>query len=276
MRFVAHDIRNLPKFTPGELDNSSIFDRVCKLERQMASMQHAPTFAAATRTQSLVTDEATDAAVTKRTEWQRQQRTLGVALPPPSTIRGGCEDGGDSDEGFSLPARQQRRVKRKERQTERRNEAQRPQPQRPQQPHVYQATRETSARPRTKVVRGTREQCPLRAGLVTREFLIVRVDKEHTADDIKEFIQEQEVTVIDISCVSHADYYTNSYDVVAQAKNVDNMSMPDSWPEGICCRRVYRKRNTTYKWQRRQRMASYAFAHTTTKGSKIVKHIYPY
>ena len=108
VRFVAHDIRNLPKFTPGELDNSSIFDRVCKLERQMASMQHAPTFASATRTQSLVTDEATDAAVTKRTEWQRQQRNLRMALPPPSTIGGACEDGEDSDDGFSLPARQQR------------------------------------------------------------------------------------------------------------------------------------------------------------------------
>ena len=241
VRFVAHDIRNLPTFTPGELDNSSIFDRICKLERQMASMQHAPTFASATRTQSLVTDEATEAAVTKRTEWQRQQRNLRVALPPPSTIGGACEDGEDSDDGFSLPARQQRRVKRKERQTERRNEAQRPQQQRPQQQHVQQATRETGARTRTKVVRGTREQCPLRAGL--REFFIFRVDKEHTADDIKVFIQEQEVTVIDISCVSHADSYTNSYHVVAQAKNVDNMSMPDFWPEGICCRRFYRKRN---------------------------------
>ena len=105
------------------------------------------------------------------------------------------------------------------------------QQQRPQQQHVQQATRE-------------REQCPLRAGLVTREFFIFRVDKEHTADDIKVFIQEQEVTVIDISCVSHADSYTNSYHVVAQAKNVDNMSMPDFWPEGIlCCRRFYRKRN---------------------------------
>ena len=78
---------------------------------------------------------------------------------------------------------------------------------------------------------------------MTREFLIFRVDKEHTADDIKVFIQEQEVTVIDISCVSHADSYTLSYHVVAQAKNVDNMSMPDFWPEGICCRRFYRKRN---------------------------------
>ena len=134
-----------------------------------------------------------------------------------------------------MPAQQQRRVKRKERQTERRNEAQRPQQQRPQQQHVQQATRETGARPRTKVIRGTRKQCPLRAGLVTREFFIFRVDKEHTADDIKVFMQEQEVTVIDISCVSHADSYTNSYHVVAQAKNVDNMSMPDFWPEGIIC-----------------------------------------
>ena len=58
------------------------------------------------------------------------------------------------------------------------------------------------------------------------------------------FIQEQEVTVIDISCVFHADSYTNSYHVVAQANNVDNMSMPDFWPEGtVCCRRFYRKRN---------------------------------
>ena len=235
VRFVAHDIRNMPKFTPGELDNSSIFDRVCKLERQMASMQHAPTFVAATRTQSLVTDEATDAAATKPTEWQRQQRNLRVALPPPSSIRGGCEDGEDSDEGFPLPARQQRRVQRKERRTERRNEAQRPQQLRPQQQHVQQATRETGARPRMKVVRGTREQCQLRAGLVTREFFIFRVDKEHTADDIKVFIQEQGVTVIDISCVSNVDSYTNSYNVVAQAKNVDNMSMPDFWPDGICC-----------------------------------------
>ena len=201
-RFVAHDIRNLPKSPPGELDNSSIFDRVCKLER----------------------------------------------VPPPSNIRGGCEDGEDSDEGFSLPARQQRRVQRKERRTERRNEAQRPQQLRPQQQHVQQATRETGARPRTKVVRGTREQCPLRAGLVTREFFIFRVDKEHTADDIKVFIQEQGVTVIDISCVSHVDSYTNSYHVVAQAKNVDNMSMPDFWPEGIlCCSRFYRKRNEQHK-----------------------------
>ena len=239
VRFVAHDIRNLPKFTPGELDNSSIFDRVCKLERQMASMQHAPTCAAATRTQSLVTDEATDATATKPTEWQRQQRNLRLVLPPPSSIRGGCEDGENSDEGFSLPARQQR----KERRTERRNEAQR----RQQQQHVQQATRESGAHSRTKVVRGTREQCQLRAGLVTREFFIFRVDKEHTADDIKVFIQEQGVTVIDISCVSHVDSYTNSYHVVAQAKNVDNMSMPDFWPEGICCRRFYRKRNEQHK-----------------------------
>ena len=115
------------------------------------------------------------------------------------------------------------------------------------QQHVQQATRETGACPRTKVVRGTREQCPLRAGLVTREFFIFRVDKEHTADDIKVFIQEQGVTVIDISCVSHVDSYTNSYHVGAQAKNVDNMSMPNFWPEGICCRRFYRKRNEQHK-----------------------------
>ena len=82
---------------------------------------------------------------------------------------------------------------------------------------------------------------------MTREFFIFRVDKEHTADDIKVFIQEQEVTVIDISCVSHADSYTNSYHVVAQATYVDNMSMPDFWPEGICCRRFYRKHNEQHK-----------------------------
>ena len=47
-----------------------------------------------------------------------------------------------------------------------------------------------------------------------------RVDKEHTVDDIKAFIQEQEVTVTDILCVSNADSYTHSYRVVVQAKNV--------------------------------------------------------
>ena len=108
VRFVAYDIRSLPKFTPGELDNSSILDRICKLVRQMASMQHAPTYAAGTRTQSPVTDEATGAAVTRPTEWRRQQTNLRVALPTLSTIEGGCED---SDE-FSLRACQLRRAQR--------------------------------------------------------------------------------------------------------------------------------------------------------------------
>ena len=142
------------------------------------------------------------AAVTKPTEWWRQQTNLRVALPTLSTIEGGCED---SDEGFSLPARQLQRAQRNVGPTERRNEPQRPQQQRQQQQHVQQATRETGARPRTIVVRGTREQCPLHAGPVTREFFVFRVDKEHTVDDIKAFIQEQEVTVTDISCVCNAD-----------------------------------------------------------------------
>ena len=128
------------------------------------------------------------------------------------------------------------------RRTERRNEPQRPQQQRQQQ-HVQPATRDTGARPQTKVVRGTREQCPLRAGPVTREFFVFRVDKEHTVDDIKAFIQEQEVTVTDNLCVSNAESYTHSYRVVVQAKNGDNMLMSDFWPKGICCRRFYRKRN---------------------------------
>ena len=183
--------------------------------------------------------------------WQTGQMGLNVALPPPAH-----RDEVTDDDGFSVSQHEARRQRRNmwrdnqltsgnaTRGNERTNESGR---------HLQSASMQSAAAPThpsrrpnrkngPKEVRGTKIASSLHAGPITRELFIYRVNCNHNEHDVKTYLEAQHVKVLDIECVSNPESYNVSFRTTVQCNDFDKLMEPDFWPEGVCCRRYYRKR----------------------------------
>ena len=98
-------------------------------------------------------------------------------------------------------------------------------------------------RSRRPEVRGTRtSDCLIRAGPITKDLFVSRVSSEHTEQDVKNFLEGENVHVLDIVQISQPESYTISFHVTVQmSHDAEKLMEPDFWPYGVCCRRFYRR-----------------------------------
>lgn len=82
----------------------------------------------------------------------------------------------------------------------------------------------------------------LRAGPKRHEIFVFRVHNDITDDSLKEFLTGEHLTVIDMECVSQDSSWTKSYRIVIESNDLSAILDPDFWPEGIGCRRFWRKK----------------------------------
>ena len=105
--------------------------------------------------------------------------------------------------------------------------------------------RDDGVRPKPKAVYGTRQSTILRSAPRRHELFVFRVDKEIADDSLKDYLTEEgKVNKIhELKCVSLDNSWTKSYRVLIECKDVNDILSPDFWPDGIGCRRFWRKRS---------------------------------
>jgi len=210
--FVAINLDQVPDVKPGEVESISLLERVKRLEHQMTTICSAPTqtFADVVSSNRKATADRPTARATNADE--RNVSTppaLTVALPPVNcnaTMEPTCDN-----EGFELPTYQRKVLRRQQ-------------------------------NPKPKVVYGTKQSTQLRAGPRRHELFVFRVHKDIVDEDIKEFMCNEGVKVHELEIVSSPDAWTKSYRLAVEAMNLEAILQPDFWPDGIGCRRYWRKK----------------------------------
>ena len=66
-----------------------------------------------------------------------------------------------------------------------------------------------------------------------------------TVDDIKDYINCDNMAVIGIDCMSNENNYTKAYHVVVEGRELERLYDPEFWPDGVCCRRFRHKAKVT-------------------------------
>lgn len=220
--FVAVNLSQLPNVNPGELETVSLLERVTRLERQMATVVQPPgkTFAS-------VVSSAKKSTNDRPRQEPRSRQQLMVNLPSQQNISAGtwsdtatCDN--DDNEGFILPPEQIRKLRKKE---QRESETERP-----------------KTKPKTKPVYGTRQDTQIRAGPRRCELFVFRVDKEIEDDQLGAFLASEQVKVHELECISKPEAWTKSYRIAVETPDPSAILQPDFWPDGIGCRRFWKKR----------------------------------
>jgi len=89
---------------------------------------------------------------------------------------------------------------------------------------------------------GTRKSTVIRAGPRRQELFIFRIHADISDDDIKQFLVGENVVVHELERLSKDDSWTKSYRVAIETNDLSALLQPDFWPDGIGCRRYWRKR----------------------------------
>ena len=93
---------------------------------------------------------------------------------------------------------------------------------------------DTREKPRPSMVHGTKDgPCRLRAGPIKRELFVFRGNKEHDAEDIRMYLNDEQIDLDETECVCNDNSYTRSFHIILSAKNADKLLTPAFWPESI-------------------------------------------
>jgi hypothetical protein len=231
--FVAANLSKLPNVTPGEIEVLSLLERVSRLERQMAhvcapqrqtyagvtSPTPSGTKTATTTTSATDVSNASGGARPKDTSLVTYAMPLNVALPP---LPNDQAQAVDADDGFTLQPAQLKKQRRQRQMGAERNDT----------------------RSKTKPVYGTRQGSTLRAGPRRHDLFVFRIDKDITDEMFRDYLNESQVNVHELECLSQDGSWTKSYRVTVECNNINDILNPEFWPDGIGCRRFWRKKVT--------------------------------
>jgi len=189
--------------------------------------QAAPTYSAAVTSPARAVSRSGSAEHPKQDNGQADWKLpapLTVNLPP--AARDTDTRGDDSREltadadGFVLPPEQRKKLIRQNK----RNNAD-----------------DQKRRTKPAAVYGTRQDTTLRSGPRRFDLFVFRVHNDITDEDIKLFLNKEDVTVRELEILSSDNAWTKSYRVSVETKSIDMMLQPEFWPDGIGCRRFWRK-----------------------------------
>ena len=131
-------------------------------------------------------------------------------------------------EGFAIPPEHAKKARR--RQMRERRDAETVQP---------------AIKKHRKFTTGTRTSAKLMSAPRRYELFVFRVNENATVDDIKDYINCDNMAVIGIDCMSNENNYTKSYHVVVEGRELERLYDPEFWPDGVCCRRFRHKAKFT-------------------------------
>ncbi len=96
---------------------------------------------------------------------------------------------------------------------------------------------------------GNKTDHRLQSGSGKTTIIVQYVKKQYENDDIKRYINDEDVEVHKIEKVSHPDSLTKSFTVEINYSNKTNVLNEDFWPQGIGCRIWRPKRNADVNQQ---------------------------
>jgi hypothetical protein len=91
---------------------------------------------------------------------------------------------------------------------------------------------------------GKKTDCLIKSGLKHTDMFIFRVHYDVDDDQLKQYLIDENVSVIKFSKVSHDDSLMKSYRVTIKYDDLGKVMNANFWPDGIGCRRFYGKRNS--------------------------------
>lgn len=98
-------------------------------------------------------------------------------------------------------------------------------------------------RRRPNAVYGKSDDDVISKGQRRQELFVFRVNKTVTDEQISEYIKKKEnIDLISLKCVSHADAASNSYHVTVHCMDTKLAMAPEFWPVGVGCRVYLRSR----------------------------------
>jgi hypothetical protein len=81
----------------------------------------------------------------------------------------------------------------------------------------------------------------------SRHLFIYRVEKDVEDEDMKAFINEQGISIRDLSCVSNPMAYFKSFKLTVPVSQFERLFSDDMWPEGIRVRKFIPPRPSSFE-----------------------------
>jgi hypothetical protein len=110
-------------------------------------------------------------------------------------------------------------------------------------PSGFRFQKQELKRQRRAAIIGKRQNAKIRSGAKYIELFVSRVHNDVEIDELKKFIEEDGINIIDIGRVSHKEARMQSFKVIISSSDKDTVLNESFWPEGIMCRQFFTRRN---------------------------------
>lgn len=255
--FAAIELNQLPPCMPMDHAPLAIIGRMQRMEQKLASLEAMTDISTtnAKRLDSLernmvdLKDEiprskhpAPYAEVVQSTS-EGQSRDLTYELPPPLQLQ-------LQQQIPQGPHRQQRQMQQHHEPSEQ-GATSRPPPAQTDDDGFTQVGNSRRKRLKRKTVYGTKKDAELKSGKRQAEFFIFRVDKEATDDMVRNYVETGNIEVQKLECLSKPEAFSKSFYLSVTTDDPSQLLDPSFWPDGVGCRRFYKKKASEEKqaWQ---------------------------
>lgn len=263
----AQDIVRLPKYSPGELLEPSLVERLAVLESQLRQLSDSVSTNTekrlrmegdiSTLAKKAASTPSRSYAETLKTSTDKQQKKLTVKLTPASTDQSGKHRKKKVASGtVKRTSRQAPRVASESRtvgsttvvdsaalvvndvDTQGRIDVNSSAGDSFEIPSYLR--RKNERRMAKKTVTGTATASETlmaaRNGQSVRDIFVSRVSKEVKPDDLKSYVESKGFTVLNVKCVSHNEAKNSSFKLTVPFTECDKLFDSGVWPEGISIR----------------------------------------
>ena len=76
----------------------------------------------------------------------------------------------------------------------------------------------------------------------TKELFVFRVERDTDCDEIREYIENRNMHVVSIKCMSKPEYRSQSFCIEIRHEEFETLSNASFWPEGVGCREFRKSR----------------------------------
>ena len=76
----------------------------------------------------------------------------------------------------------------------------------------------------------------------TKELFVFRVECDTDCDEIREYIENRNMHVVSIKCMSKPEYRSQSFCIEIRHEEFETLSNASFWPEGVGCREFRKNR----------------------------------
>ena len=244
VRFVTWNLENIPKYKPDETENDVSVARISQNEQRIRALENrvdsnneslrtlqmlvqeviqakpAAPYAEALKScpvpkpvapSMFISSDISQVGPAIQPIKTNQQKTkVNPAATPPIPLKQheiATATSSVDIQGFTVPTEQRRRAKRRE------------------------------------AVIGKRKHSVIKSGAKYTHLFVSRVFCDVTDDEMKQYICDEGVNVIEIKTVSHEEARMKSFKITIETEEKDTVMSDSFWPAGIACREFYGGRN---------------------------------